>query len=571
MIPTPLTMAGRLVSLGGMLLLAASPPARAELRLAMPPTVDPDGGCLVWIEHRQDEGPWRLANPDDLTVDVTGAGRLGEDPSGLLTNPVTVLATAADGGIDMTVGLGGESVSRRLPIGAPPPEGRFRLSLPAGLAPGHAFEGFGGGVLFYDNQWEITDSDDLYEWCFRDVETRFLHLLVRPDYEPANDNDDWRTLAADRFDFTASQRALGVARRAIATRPELEVYVSLYSPPAWMKANDSTAGTAGLKAGGVFRRELAEYLAAFLLHAKREHGIDVAYLAFFNEPDWPHSQDGMHIKDLGELADIFADAAEALETILAGHDDLAMPRLVFPDSLGPGSITRAGRGTQALLDRRAMLRERVAVWGVHDYWNTGGYWDTRYRELREFPPVAGKPIWMTEWAQRSRRGDLASGVEYAEKILNSIRLGSQAWMVFEWIHPSENQSGLLSTDWSARPPRRRYWRSKAYHVFRQLANNTPVGSRVVATLGRLEGLSGRSLTAGGPLVEHLAVLTDDELILHLASGHHAPIELALELEGVNLDRPEVFATGPTGDVRQLEAVPRDLPPHTLLTIRASLK
>lgn len=403
------------------------------------------------------------------------------------------------------------------------------------------------------------------------METRFLHLLVRPDYEPVNDNDDWQTLDADRFDFAASQRTLAVARRATEIRPELKVYVSLYSPPAWMKANDSTAGTAGLKNGPGFRRELAEYLAAFLLHAKREHGLDVGYLAFFNEPDWPHEQDGMHVRDLGELADIFAAAAAALETLLARHDDIAMPRLVFPDSLGPGSITRAGRGTRDLLARQAMLRRRVAVWGVHDYWNTGGYWDVRYRELRDFPPVAGKPIWMTEWAQRSPRGDLASGVEYAEKILNSIRLGGQAWMVFEWIHPSGNQSGLLSTDWSATPPRRRYWRSKAYHVFRQLANTTPVGSRVVATRGRLAGLAGRSLTAGGPLVEHLAVRTDDTLIIHLANSHHAPIPITLAVPGVDLTDADLLATGPAGNAARPVELPATLPPHTLLTIRAPLK
>lgn len=103
----------------------------------------------------------------------------------------------------------------------------------------------------------------------------------------------------------------------------------------------------------------------------------------------------------------------------------------------------------------------------------------RYKELRKFPAVGDKPIWMTEWAQRYPHGDVYSDVEYGMKILNALRLGAEAWMVFEWCHPSGNQSGLISTDWSAQPPRQRYWRSKAYYVFQQIANTTPIGSKIV--------------------------------------------------------------------------------------------
>ena len=94
---------------------------------------------------------------------------------------------------------------------------------------------------------------------------------------------------------------------------------------------------------------------------------------------------------------------------------------------------------------------------------------------------------MTEWAQRYPRGDLYSGMEYGRNILNALRLGASAWMAFEWLHPSENQSGLISTQWGEDHPETHYWRSTAYHVFKQIANTSPAGGRVVPIQADLDG------------------------------------------------------------------------------------
>src|SRR5262249_19514628 len=157
--------------------------------------------------------------------------------------------------------------------------------------------------------------------------------------------------------------------------------------------------------------------------------------------------EGMYLPDLGALADTFVECSRALNTLIAADSDLKKPPVyVFPDTLGAGAITRGGANSLKLR-ARARLLDGVGVWGVHDYWNQSGtYWNDRFKELRAFPGVGKRPIWMTEWAQRYRRGDLASGVEFGANILNALRLGAEAWMVFEWCHPSGNQSGLISTD-----------------------------------------------------------------------------------------------------------------------------
>jgi hypothetical protein len=216
---------------------------------------------------------------------------------------------------------------------------------------------------------------------------------------------------------------------------------------------------------------------------------------------------------------------------------------VFPDTLGAGSITRAGKNSQRLRERVRLL-DRVGVWGVHDYWyQSGTYWQDRFRELRAFPGVGSKPVWMTEWAQRERHGDLASAVEYGRTILNALRLGAEAWLVFEWCHPSGNQAGLISTDWGAKSPRARYWRSKAYHVFRQVANTTPAGAQVVSMSGRWKGAS----QARGQGVEYLALRDGGTVIVHLMNSEPAPVSFRVTVRGVT-GKAQGWLTTPQADM-----------------------
>jgi hypothetical protein len=519
------------------------PPAPQKVRLVGPNVLERGTRNLVYAEGSSDGKEWKRLAPDQFNVQVTGAGRLADDPAGRPMNPFEVRCDeVVQGQLTVELKAAGQQVARTFAVEAAKPAGLFEAVVGRG-AGSHRFAGLGGGVLFYDNQFDITAGDDLYDWCFKDVRATFLHVLIRPDYEKENDNDDWRSLDLTKFDFASLERPFRIIKKALARNPKLKVYASLYSPPAWMKSNGSTAGGGSLKAGLRYRQELAEYVFAYLKHAHR-NGIPVHYLGFFNEPDFPHSQDGMYFADLGDLATTFSECAEALDSLIAADKELQeRPAYVFPDTLGPGSVTRAGRNGQRLRER-ARLLDRVGVWGVHDYWNqAGAYWTDRYRELRAFPGVGKKPIWMTEWAQRERHGDLASGVEYGAQMLNALRCGAEAWMAFEWCHPCGNQAGLISTDWGAKPPRARYWRSKAYHVFRQVANTTPAGAQVLPVSGRWKGTS----QAGGHGVEYLALRDGEDVIVHLMNTEPAPVSCRVSVLTA-ADTVEGWLTTPLADM-----------------------
>jgi hypothetical protein len=278
----------------------------------------------------------------------------------------------------------------------------------------------------------------------------------------------------------------------------------------------------------------------------------------------------MHFEDMGTLADIFADCAAALDELMAADTAFVVrPKLLFPDALGAGSITRSGANTEKLKSRTNQLA-RVDVWGVHDYWNTSGdYWTNRYRELRAFPGVGDKPIWMTEWAQRERHGDLDSALEYGRNMLNALRLGASGWLVFEWMHPYGNQAGLVSTDWGTETGARRYWRSKAYQVFRQIANTTPAGAEVV----EMKQLAGTTL-------EYLALKHDGKLIVHLVNSESRGVPCELRFAHQVGTKVQTWLTTPRADMQPVSTgisvavnsnhvaiASAEVPAYSLLTIQ----
>ena len=521
----------------------------------------------IWVK---DEKRWRQAKPDEFKLEVDGAAKILPDVCKEPVNPVT-LVPDDDGTVTVKAfALEGDAeTEKKFNVAAL--EAKQTLSIDVDpTKPSHPYSGMGAGAMFYDNQFTIDNQ--LFDWCFKDVETQFLHVLIRPDFELENDNDDWQDLDDEAFDWEKCQRLFWITWHAKNRNPDLKIYACLYSPPAWMKANDATTGEAGLKEGENYRLEMAEYVYAFLKHAEWK-GTVIDYLCLFNEPDFPHQQDGNYIESLTELAQTHKFVSEkVIELIDADPDFDHKPKFVFPETLGPGSITRAKEESKKLttLTEEGLLDDLTA-WGVHDYWNSGGgYWNKRYKELREFPGVGDKPIWMTEWAQRHSRGDLASAQEYGQKILNALRLGASAWMAFEWAHPAPNQSGLISTQWGEGFPKKRFWRSKSYYVFKQIANTSPAGGEVLEMKLKVNG------KAPGEKIESLAIKKDDKLVVHLLNTHNRPLRFKLNIKGdesFKLKAVRQTAASSNDELIKDDVVDKnnagELRPYSLLTLQFS--
>lgn len=516
----------------------------------------------VWAQYDGSKR-WRQAKPEEYDLKIDGSAKIIPDISQQPVNPFTLSANA-DEQLTVTASAIVGDVETEKKFKASELQSRRTLSLSIDPdANSHEFTGTGAGAMFYDNQFTIDNI--LFDWCFKDVNTEVLHILIRPDFEPVNDNDDWQVLDNEAFDWAACERIFWICWHAKQRNPDLKIYACLYSPPSWMKANDDTVGDAGLKEGEHSRLEMAEYVYAFLKHAEWK-GTVIDYLCLFNEPDFAHSQDGNYIKSLTELAKTQAFVSEKVDQLIAADPDFDhQPKYVFPETLGPGSITRAGEQTIELakLAEEGLL-DHLAAWGVHDYWNSGdNYWNRRYQELKDFPGVDQRPIWMTEWAQRYPRGDLASAMEYSENMLNALRLGASAWMAFEWAHPAPSQSGLISTHWGEDIPEKRFWRSKSYYAFRQISNTSPAGGEVLKTKSVIN-----EKTDGGS-VETLVIRKDDQLVVHLLNSENRPLEYQLNWQGdAVLELKSMRRTSPSENDQSIESPepetdkPQKIPPYT---------
>jgi O-glycosyl hydrolase len=187
------------------------------------------------------------------------------------------------------------------------------------------FDGLGCRAIFYEAH--ITSfaargrherQEKLYDDLFDAVPTRYLHLWIRPDHEPRNDNDDPWTPAFRDADFAYCDPNLAIVAAARKRRPDMELYASLYTPLPWMKTNGAESGGGWQRA--TLRRghelELGEYAWAFLERMHRG-GATIGYLSICNEPDWPHSQPGP----------AFARSAPARWRTSAADDAAELPAL----------------------------------------------------------------------------------------------------------------------------------------------------------------------------------------------------------------------------------------------------
>ena len=529
------------------------------------------GANLVTVQARyKGSNRWRIAEPEEFELTVSGAIELANDISNQPVNPITLVAKT-DGAckINVTATVGKAKGQGTFTIERLEAQQTFSVVVDPDQA-SHKFTGLGAGLMFYDNQFTIDKA--LFDWCFKDVDTEILHILIRPDFEPVNDNDDWQVLNKDGFDWSACQRLFWICWNARQRNPDIKVYACLYSPPAWMKANDDTTGDAGLKKGDQYPLEMAEYVYAFLKHAEWK-GTRIDYLCLFNEPDFPHSQDGNYFESLTDLARTQALVAEkVIQLIDADPDFNHKPEFVFPETLGPGSITRDRKQSPELakLAKEGLLNH-LSAWGVHDYWKTGGdYWTNRFSELREFPGVGERPIWMTEWAQRYSRGDLESSLQYSQNILNAIRSGASVWLAFEWAHPAPNQAGLISTQWGKGFPKKRFWRSKSYYAFRQIANSSPAGGEVLQLQMKLDNKK------PDRNVEALAIRKEDRMVVHLFNRKNRPLRYELNIKGEqSATLAAMRTTNATENDSPLDSntdsTSGELAPYSLLTLEFSLE
>jgi O-glycosyl hydrolase len=429
------------------------------------------------------------------------------------------------------------------------------------------YQGLGCGVMFYEGhvtslaaRQKDQRQRELYDDMFKNVPTRYLNLMIRPNHEPKNDNADPWTPAFDAANFKYCEHTLAIAKAAKERQPEIELVATLLTPPPWMKTNNAESGGGQAKATLRPKLELeyAEYIWAFLAHMAKG-GAAVKYVAICNEPDWPHEQPGCYFTPEAH-AELFAIVGDYLEKMAVKFPDVPKAILVGPNTLSaPGAV----KSYIPAMQRRA--GKYVSVLASHDYDMRGDRWG----DLRR---LAGKrSVWMTEWCARDADespGQINSATEYARAMYEAFAGGANVWMAYDWVYPpGKGGEALIRVDWG-----NNYELKKPYWVFRQWASALSSGMHVLEA----------NVAAGEKDVKATAFGSADgkSIVIHLVNLAEQERSIALAINGppwraIPVQRQRTSATQ---DAAELTPLPPDasgisdiLPARSVTTYRMQRK
>ncbi len=427
------------------------------------------------------------------------------------------------------------------------------------------FDGLGCGAIFYEGH--ITslaardkpdEQEKLYDAMFKDVRTDLLHLYIRHDHEPENDNADPWTQAFKPEDFKYCEHTLAICKAARQRQPQMKFYATLYTPPAWMKTNNDPSGggqqKATLKPG--LELELAEYIWAFLNHMQK-NGVVMDYLSIANEPDWPHTQPSYFLTP-DQHAALFKMVSDYLTKMAKQHPEVPRPQLVGPNGLS--AVDAAERYLPPLLRKAG---DALDIVGTHDYDRRGDRWKTLTKAAR------GRPVWGTEWCVNGPDDSpdlIRSAAEYWLAMSEAFNGGANVWMAYDWVYPPrQGGEALIHLDWG------NSWKAtRIYHGFRQFASRLEPGMQVVPSSVTGPGASGFSK----PGVKACAFRTKDgqRVVVNVVNAQDQPAELAVSLRGTGTGPARAWLTSgtdtltPQPDQSAKGPLQYALPPRGMLTV-----
>ena len=391
--------------------------------------------------------------------------------------------------------------------------------------PQQEFQGMGCGAIFFEAHitsfaasGKTNAQQQLYDAMFRDVNTNFLQLHIRPDHEPQNDKANPYTPAFRDENFAYCRHTLAICEAAKQRRPQIQLYATLYSPPAWMKTNNDISGGGSakgtLKAG--LDLELGEFCWAFLDYMRR-HGQPIAYLSIANEPDWPHTAPSYFLTPQ-HYADLFPKVAAYLDEMQRRFPATPRPKLVAPNVLS--AVSCAQEYLPVLLARGG---PQIDIVGCHDYDRRGHRW----RTLAE--KSGGRPLWMTEWCVNGPDPSpdlIHSAAEFWLAMTEAFNDGANAWMAYDWVYPPrQGGEALIHVDWG-----KTFHLTKIYHGFRQWCAPLVPGMRVVAT--EVTGKSAGGISKPGVKASAFLARDGSRLVVHTAAVQNEQARITLKIGGV---------------------------------------
>ncbi|MBD3243820.1 MAG: hypothetical protein GF331_24730 [Chitinivibrionales bacterium] len=261
-----------------------------------------------------------------------------------------------------------------------------------------------------------------------------------PDFEPSNENGDASNLNYSAFNFSGTfmnkQRAWiqALKAKADASGEPMRFIATYWSPPAWMKTNNSTTDGGSLKAG--IENEFAEYAKATIRAYKEECGVDLYALSLQNELAF-----SQYFNSCVYTPESYRDMVKIVGPQL--HAAYPNVKLFGPEDMLGAWTVRAypGRLMADPVSREQMWA--IAVHGYSDGVNPTPSADAPQLWSRAANNMAasGKPLWMTETSGYSNDWNGARGT--AEAIFEALKYGKVAAWVWWQLSGTHTAGEIL--------------------------------------------------------------------------------------------------------------------------------
>jgi glucuronoarabinoxylan endo-1,4-beta-xylanase len=241
--------------------------------------------------------------------------------------------------------------------------------------------------------------------------------------------------APGQFDFTVRPDQVWVMQQAKARGVD-KLVASTWSPPAWMKTNNSTTHGGYLKKGNY--GDYALLMSKFIKEYKQQFDLDLYAVSIANEPnsmtflswdscEWNSTNFQVFLKDY--LKQAMINEGVSSTKVIAGESSWWSEDLIKDSLNDPASA------------------ERLDIVGGHNY-----PVPVLNLELPTTPfstaVSKGKKVWMTEVSKvDSYDPGMNSGLKFAKQTHDFMtKAGVNAWLYWTGAIPGDNDEGLINVD-----------------------------------------------------------------------------------------------------------------------------
>ncbi len=354
-------------------------------------------------------------------------------------------------------------------------------------------DGLGASIQTNSQPSEYLNSS-FYDSLVNDLGATMTRGVIWPTFEKTNDDADPNHFNWSAFDDAAIAPQMEFFKH-MKERGASKFVVSVWTPPYWMKTNRS------LKNGGVLRPDMrdeyAEYVAAFVIAAKRDFGIDIAGVSLQNEPLFvePYESTVYNPNQMRELVRA-VDAkfkAEGLTTNIMIPEDITFSgRTEW--WIGPTMADTTTKNFQGVI-------------AGHSYFKPDSWTDLKNNVVNKY----GRKVWMTESSNNAPTW--AGGITVGQDLYNALSLGNaSAWLYWQYDDNSSNSQFALLTNGVPNP--KFYAAKQYYHYIR------PGSQRVSASSSdsNLLVTSVKNNPGGGHAIVLVNKGTDDANVSFSVSG-----------------------------------------------------